>query len=167
MTVLLVAIVLKGWQPCPAIDPLDHTVLLPNPSDCSSFFVCSNGVPILQRCPGELHFNAYLNTCDWPQHARCSDGGVFFGDDRYYEHLYTNLGGGGGIPVIGGDTIVSGPATIIEVRHYEVPMWCDSKSVTEDPNMFAGKWYSQPQPCRFEKKKPTRLNETTECTTKF
>ncbi|MDR2906568.1 MAG: chitin binding domain-containing protein, partial [Bacteroidales bacterium] len=56
---------------CPAIDPLDHTVLLPNPDDCPSFFMCSNGVPILQKCPEGLHYNAHLDVCDWPESAGC------------------------------------------------------------------------------------------------
>ena len=61
-------------ESCPAVDPLDHTVLLPNPADCSTFFSCSNGVPILMHCPDGLHFNAELDVCDWPQDAGCEDG---------------------------------------------------------------------------------------------
>jgi hypothetical protein len=57
---------------CPAVDPCDHTVLLPNPGDCGSFFMCSHGVPILQKCPQGLHFNIHLNVCDWPQNAGCA-----------------------------------------------------------------------------------------------
>ena len=56
---------------CPAVDPLDHTVLLPNPEDCSSFFSCSNGVPILMHCPDGLEFNSEVDVCDWPQNAGC------------------------------------------------------------------------------------------------
>ncbi len=63
-----------GQGECPAVDPLDHTVLLPNPEDCSSYFSCSNGVPILMPCPDGLHFNDELDVCDWPQHAGCEDG---------------------------------------------------------------------------------------------
>ena len=59
---------------CPAVDPLDHTVLLPNPADCSTFYSCSNGVPILMHCPGGLHFNAELDVCDWPRNVRCIPG---------------------------------------------------------------------------------------------
>ena len=59
---------------CPAVDPLNYTVLLPNPEDCSSFFSCSNGVPILMHCPDGLHFNDKLDVCDWPQDAGCEDG---------------------------------------------------------------------------------------------
>ncbi len=59
---------------CPAVDPLDHTVLLPDPFDCSMFYSCSNGVPILMFCPDGLHFNAELDVCDWPQEAGCDDG---------------------------------------------------------------------------------------------
>ncbi len=64
----------QGDERCPAVDPLDHTVLLPNPADCSSYYSCSNGVPILMNCPDGLHFNAKLDVCDWPQYAGCEDG---------------------------------------------------------------------------------------------
>ena len=61
-------------ESCPAVDSLDHTVLLPNPADCSSFYSCSNGVPILMHCPDGLQFNDKLDVCDWPQNAGCEDG---------------------------------------------------------------------------------------------
>jgi hypothetical protein len=63
---------LTGYLYCPPVDPLGYTVLLPNPDDCSSFFMCSNGVPILQKCPGGLHFNANLNVCDFIGSAGCN-----------------------------------------------------------------------------------------------
>ena len=59
---------------CPAVDPVDHTVLLPNPADCSTFFSCSNGVPILMHCPDGLQFNDKLDVCDWPQIVGCIQG---------------------------------------------------------------------------------------------
>jgi hypothetical protein len=49
---------------CPAVDPLNYTVILPNPEDCSSFIMCSNGVPILQKCLDGLYFNPKLDVCD-------------------------------------------------------------------------------------------------------
>ena len=59
---------------CPQTDPLDYTVLLPHPTDCSSFFSCSNGVPIEMHCPAGLYFNNELKVCDWPQNANCRPG---------------------------------------------------------------------------------------------
>jgi hypothetical protein len=56
---------------CPLPDPLEYTVLLPHPSDCSSFFSCSNGVPIEQHCLDGLHFNDEFKVCDWPDNANC------------------------------------------------------------------------------------------------
>ncbi len=63
-----------GQGECPAVDPLDHTVLLPNPEDCSSYFSCSNGVPILMHCPDGLYFNDELDVCDWPRNVSCIPG---------------------------------------------------------------------------------------------
>jgi hypothetical protein len=59
---------------CPPTDPLNYTVLLPHPTDCSRFFKCSNGNPIQKHCPTGLHFNNLLNVCDWPQKANCVPG---------------------------------------------------------------------------------------------
>jgi hypothetical protein len=59
---------------CPVPDPFEYAVLLPNPKDCSSFFICSNGVPIKLNCPAGLHFNDQLKVCDWPQNANCVRG---------------------------------------------------------------------------------------------
>jgi hypothetical protein len=59
---------------CPLPDPLDHTVLLPHPTDCSSFYSCSNGKKIEMHCPAGLHFNNQLKVCDWPENAKCVRG---------------------------------------------------------------------------------------------
>ena len=61
---------------CPLTDPLDYTVLLPHPTDCSKFFSCSNGNPIELDCPAGLHFNDELKVCDWPQNANCVPGNL-------------------------------------------------------------------------------------------
>lgn len=36
------------------------TVLLPNPEDCATFYVCVHGKPTLLRCKGGLVFNPIL-----------------------------------------------------------------------------------------------------------
>ncbi len=63
---------------------LGQTVLLPNPSDCSTFFHCSDDVVLLMHCPDGLHFNRALDTCDWPSDADCAgDFGVQAGNNTY------------------------------------------------------------------------------------
>ena len=68
---LLVSAQVSPPRSCPPPGPRDNTVLLPNPTDCSRFFSCSNGIPVPFRCPGGLHFNNALQTCDWPDKANC------------------------------------------------------------------------------------------------
>ncbi|XP_037794836.1 peritrophin-1-like [Penaeus monodon] len=47
-------------------------LLLPNPVDCGSFYMCSwYGTAFLQHCPPVLHFNAKLQVCDSPANANC------------------------------------------------------------------------------------------------
>ena len=63
-----------GPGECPPPGERNDTVLLPDPTNCSNFFSCSNGVPILMHCPDGLYFNDELDVCDWPQDAGCEDG---------------------------------------------------------------------------------------------
>ncbi|XP_047484753.1 uncharacterized protein LOC125036312 [Penaeus chinensis] len=47
-------------------------MLLPNPVDCGSFYMCSwYGTALLQHCPSVLHFNVKLQVCDSPANANC------------------------------------------------------------------------------------------------
>ena len=55
---------------CPASDD-DFPVLLPNPNDCSQFFMCMDETPILTDCPAGLYFNPDLGVCDYPQNVDC------------------------------------------------------------------------------------------------
>lgn len=36
-----------------------------NPSDCTKFWHCSNYVPFMKVCPGQLVFNDVINSCSW------------------------------------------------------------------------------------------------------
>jgi len=53
----------------------------PNPSDCTKFYTCSNGVAYLMPCSAGLHFNATSKTCDYPERAGCqeAEGGFISG----------------------------------------------------------------------------------------
>lgn len=42
-----------------------------DPSDCTKYFHCVYEVYYGQECPNDLHFNAALGHCDWPQNAQC------------------------------------------------------------------------------------------------
>ncbi|KAK7076828.1 hypothetical protein SK128_010476 [Halocaridina rubra] len=53
--------------------PGNYPLLLPNPSDCGSYYICSwNNVAYLQDCPTPLHFNPALQVCDSPAHFTCT-----------------------------------------------------------------------------------------------
>ncbi|XP_014212813.1 peritrophin-1-like [Copidosoma floridanum] len=56
---------------CPEQFEHSENILLPNPSDCNSFYQCVWGVPYLMECPSNLHFNPEINMCDWPEDANC------------------------------------------------------------------------------------------------
>ena len=62
---------------CP-FDDSGFTVLLPNPENCSTFFSCSNGVPILMNCPDGLVFYQRLGTCSVPSGEGCEDNGFVY-----------------------------------------------------------------------------------------
>ena len=71
---VLAILAIAAAQECPVPDPLDHVVFIPHRTDCTKFYMCSNGVPIQQFCPSGLHFNPNLFVCDWPQNANCVIG---------------------------------------------------------------------------------------------
>ncbi|XP_065571764.1 chondroitin proteoglycan 2-like isoform X2 [Artemia franciscana] len=43
-----------------------------NPYDCSSYYVCSNGIAFLIKCPSDLVFNIQTESCDYPSAVDCS-----------------------------------------------------------------------------------------------
>ncbi|XP_063217689.1 chitin-binding domain protein cbd-1-like [Bacillus rossius redtenbacheri] len=55
-------------SPCPAEDPQHgEAVIVADPDDASSFFICSWGVAYRQRCAPGLVFSSSLRVCDWPE----------------------------------------------------------------------------------------------------
>lgn len=59
---------------CPEDNSYYHS--FPHPTDCTKFYVCDWGTPILKDCPAGLHFNPVLMVCDWPNVAGCGSGGT-------------------------------------------------------------------------------------------
>lgn len=57
---------------CPPVDDVhDEATILPNPFNCSTFYICAQGTPLLFVCPGHLQFNYELQVCDYPERANC------------------------------------------------------------------------------------------------
>lgn len=57
---------------CPPVDDThDAATILPNPFNCSTFYICAQGTPLLFVCPGNLQFNYELEVCDYPERANC------------------------------------------------------------------------------------------------
>ncbi|XP_003702702.1 peritrophin-1-like [Megachile rotundata] len=55
---------------CPDFND-EEIVYLPNPCNCSSYYVCSLTGKIVMPCPKGLHFNQEKKVCDWPKRAKC------------------------------------------------------------------------------------------------
>ncbi|KAM0734389.1 hypothetical protein ACS0PU_011860 [Formica fusca] len=61
--------------------PEKYATNLPHENDCTKFYKCSWGVPVLQDCPlmnpdnqkERLHYNRRLQVCDWPWQAGCKN----------------------------------------------------------------------------------------------
>lgn len=43
----------------------------PHPNDCSQYYVCVFGGPLLESCTGGLMYSHELQTCDWPRNVGC------------------------------------------------------------------------------------------------
>ncbi|KAL2719605.1 chitin-binding domain protein cbd-1-like isoform X1 [Vespula squamosa] len=57
---------------CPSHDS-GYVVHLRHETDCTLFYKCVEGDKVLQQCPAGLHFNAVLQVCDSPGHAKCTN----------------------------------------------------------------------------------------------
>nr|XP_037279438.1 peritrophin-1-like [Rhipicephalus microplus]XP_037279439.1 peritrophin-1-like [Rhipicephalus microplus] len=67
-----VSAVAADFVACPSMDDKEtDATLLPNPYNCSTFYLCSQGAPQLIECPHALKFNNNLNVCDFPWRAAC------------------------------------------------------------------------------------------------
>ena len=44
----------------------------PHPTDCSLYYVCVFGGPLLESCTGGLVYSQDLQTCDWPRNVACT-----------------------------------------------------------------------------------------------
>ncbi|RLU27381.1 hypothetical protein DMN91_001185 [Ooceraea biroi] len=67
--------------PFPERNWWNTTTNLPHETDCTKFYKCFLGKPILQDCPlafkndpiSRLHYNRFEQVCDWPWRAGCSN----------------------------------------------------------------------------------------------
>ncbi|RVE51508.1 hypothetical protein evm_003909 [Chilo suppressalis] len=58
---------------CSAEDSNDVLVAHEN---CNQFYICANGKPVPQSCPGNLVFNPSTDRCDWSKCVDCGDRAV-------------------------------------------------------------------------------------------
>lgn len=74
MTMALLSLVVgtdleKVLLMCPEKNNAD--IKIPNPHDCSGYFVCINDFPVAIFCPNGLHYNQVSRTCAPPEIANC------------------------------------------------------------------------------------------------
>jgi hypothetical protein len=71
---------LVSWDQCPPYLGDGTITLLPNPDDCSTFYECDWGIPILIDCPDDLYFCDEMKLCTWDWEANCTFDCVFVDD---------------------------------------------------------------------------------------
>ena len=54
----------------------------PHPGDCSLYFVCVFGGPLLESCTGGLVYSEDLQTCDWPRNVPCNKNNSVESNDK-------------------------------------------------------------------------------------
>ncbi|XP_003739452.1 chondroitin proteoglycan 2 [Galendromus occidentalis] len=61
-----------GVPSCPVRDDAKgNATIVPDPFNCTTFYICSNGVSHHIQCPDNLQFNTNLRVCDWPEEVQC------------------------------------------------------------------------------------------------
>lgn len=56
---------------CPAEDDKEYPVFLPDPDDCSAYFVCFEGSPIRRECAPDLWWDVVYNWCNVGEDVTC------------------------------------------------------------------------------------------------
>ncbi|XP_063706054.1 peritrophin-1-like [Culicoides brevitarsis] len=77
--ILIAAVCCAEIDPrCPGGESEGSSVTyIPHESDCSKYYMCSNGVSHLMQCPkvagsdDHLHWDTIEQTCNWPAVAKC------------------------------------------------------------------------------------------------
>ena len=49
-----------------------EAVIIPNPDDCSKFYICVGTNPVAMKCKPPTLFNPDLSVCDWPENVTCA-----------------------------------------------------------------------------------------------
>lgn len=57
---------------CPTPGGHNGIVLLPNRDNCSTFYECDNGSPVLCHCPEDLLYCEEQQTCSWQWDINCT-----------------------------------------------------------------------------------------------
>lgn len=55
---------------CPATDTNSITFIASG-IDCNRYYICYHGNPIRQQCIPDMHWNAAIKKCDYPNDAKC------------------------------------------------------------------------------------------------
>jgi hypothetical protein len=71
VAVLLTTLMSSFFIECPP-DKNDTVTLIPNPNDCSSYYLCDNGVVVPMDCPPGLWFCSEKQSCNWPEDEQCT-----------------------------------------------------------------------------------------------
>ncbi len=58
---------------CPLEDG-DHPIFFPDPEDCTKYFLCFNGSPILRTCADGLYWDVVDEWCTFPETVQCHPG---------------------------------------------------------------------------------------------
>ncbi|KAK9686833.1 Chitin binding Peritrophin-A domain [Popillia japonica] len=85
---------------CPEVDG-EYVTLLPHGSDCTKFYICNEGTPVVAECPAGLLFNPNLFVCDYPESAGCEPGSSGNGNNGGSGGEDETPGNGGGNQAVG------------------------------------------------------------------
>ncbi|MCL2561811.1 MAG: carbohydrate-binding module family 14 protein [Rikenellaceae bacterium] len=70
-----------GIPDCPP-NPHGEIVLIPNPEDCSTYFECIDGQPVLRDCPDNYYYCEEKQHCTWEWDTDCAFDCGFHGGAR-------------------------------------------------------------------------------------
>ena len=78
LTVFLFLSIGSAYCKLPECPEGDEEALFPSDTNCSEYFQCVHGVPVVRECPDGLQWDKKNNICNWPDQISPPCTGMIF-----------------------------------------------------------------------------------------
>ena len=76
---------------CPE-DNAEEETYLPSDTNCSEYFQCVHGVPVMRKCPDGLQWDQAKNICNWPDQISPPCTGISYLIFEVWNEIHNKVG---------------------------------------------------------------------------